>query len=115
MTRPLPKWGGHQARRWTAAVLARYGRVCVLQLEGCTGVATTGDHVIPRSKRLDLQYVVSNGRPACLPCNQRRGTRDLSDVAVTIDATDLFESGEPSPPDSDSPPPRASGKTGATR
>jgi hypothetical protein len=94
-------------------VLATYGRECVLKIPGvCTGIATTGDHKIPRSKRLDLQYVVSNGRPACLPCNQHRGTRDLVDVGVVVDASAFFESAGPSVTESAGSPPRDSGKTG---
>lgn len=71
----VPKWGGSKAATWVRAVLERYGRVCWLNLPGCTVVATSADHVIPRSERLDLQYVVSNGRPACLHCNQKRGKK----------------------------------------
>ena len=111
----LKKWGGHRARQWTAAVLATYGRRCVLRLDGCTGVATTGDHVIPRSQRPDLQYVVTNGRPACLPCNQKRGARPLAAARLVVDATDLFESAAATLTDSAGSPPRDSGKTGEPR
>lgn len=46
---------------------------CALRLVGCTGAATTKDHIIPKSrggKRLH-----NNTRPACEPCNQRKGNR----------------------------------------
>lgn len=61
----IPKWVGCKAQQWSRAVLAKFGTVCHLQFEGCTEVATTGDHLIPRSVRLDLQYDGNNGRPAC--------------------------------------------------
>lgn len=89
------KWGSRRDRKWTAAVLARYGRVCALRLEGCTGVATTGDHIKPRSTHPWLEHDVSNGRPACLSCNRLRGARPLP--LVSIDATtEFFESADTS-------------------
>lgn len=79
----IPKWGGRRAAQWTAAVLARGGDRCMLQLDdGCTQVATTGDHIIPRSVDLSRQYDVTNGRPACLHCNQVRGTLTIDPVIV---------------------------------
>lgn len=80
--------GGRREREWTAAVLAAYGTRCWLGLPGCTVVATTGDHVIPRSVRPDLKFVVANGRPACLSCNRRRRDRDVELPAT--DARDWF-------------------------
>lgn len=68
-----PSWGGRSALAWTQAVLARYGTTCQLRLDGCTGVATTGDHVVPKSVDPSRQYDVTNGRPACRPCNSKRG------------------------------------------
>jgi hypothetical protein len=45
------------------------GRACELRLPGCTGVADTADHVIPKA--------VGHGRgplrPACAHCNFARG------------------------------------------
>ena len=70
-------------------MLREYGTACSLKLPGCTHVATEGDHVIPRSVRLDLQYVVSNGRPACRSCNARKGRRFLS--RPTVDDRGFFE------------------------
>lgn len=84
------KWGGHHATRWSKAVLARYGTRCALQLEGCTQVATTADHIIPRSQRPDLAYDVTNGRPACRRCNSKRGT-DPHAAAPTVDDRAFFE------------------------
>jgi 5-methylcytosine-specific restriction endonuclease McrA len=75
-------------------VLNRYGRLCLLRLPGCTIVATTGDHVIPKSERPDLAYEVTNGRPACRPCNSRRKTLPWPRVAV-VDEAAFFESHPP--------------------
>jgi 5-methylcytosine-specific restriction endonuclease McrA len=88
------KWGGRRATAWTQAVLTRYGRACILQLPGCTVVATTGDHVIPKSERPDLAFEVTNGRPACRPCNSRRQRRPLPRV-VDVDEAAFFESAAP--------------------
>lgn len=86
------KWGGHAAQKWSRAVRAKYGDRCWLQLEGCTGIATCADHIIPKSERPDLAYDINNGRPACRPCNSRRGT-DFLAAAPTIDnRADFFSS-----------------------
>lgn len=87
----MTRWGGRRAQAWTAAVLAKYGNVCHLQLDGCTQVATTGDHLIPRSVRPDLEYDVDNGRPACVHCNCERKAAPLRPRPV-VDARDFFES-----------------------
>lgn len=89
----LPKWGGRRAQAWSRDVLARKGRVCTLRLPGCTDVATTGDHIIPRSVRPDLQFDPDNGRPSCLHCNSSRndGRRD---AATVVDARNFFESAQ---------------------
>jgi 5-methylcytosine-specific restriction endonuclease McrA len=54
-------------------VIERDGGVCQLSLPGCTFVATTADHVIPRSLGGDSDP--DNLRAACRPCNSRRGAR----------------------------------------
>ncbi len=46
---------------------------CWLQLPGCTGVSTTGDHVIPVTVQPELALERSNVRGACWPCNDKRG------------------------------------------
>jgi hypothetical protein len=108
------KWGGARAQEWTAAVLARYGRVCTLNLQGCTIEATTGDHIVPRKVAPELQYVVSNGRPACLHCNQKRATKPVT-IAPRVDDRAFFESTGTPGSDSDASPPRASGKISSER
>jgi hypothetical protein len=99
-------WGGRKAQQWTQAVLALHTPddgsppQCWLQLPGCTLVATTGDHVLPRQDRPDLKYDVRNGKPACLPCNSKRQGTPIHRLhliggraPVTIDASQFFEEG----------------------
>lgn len=99
-------WGGRKAQAWSAAVLAMYAGedgsppTCWLQLPGCTQVATTGDHVLPRQNRPDLKYDVMNGRPACLSCNSARKGTPIHRLhllggrsPVTIDASAFFDGG----------------------
>lgn len=68
------KYGGREAARFTALVLAYYGTVC--HLCGEPG-ADTGDHVIPRSRGGDNS--VDNGRPAHHGCNSARGDMPLAE------------------------------------
>lgn len=104
MTHTGSDWGGRRAAAWSRAVLAAYtgpdGQPprCWLKLPGCLGVATTGDHLLPRKDRPDLAYFVPNGRPACLPCNSKRqGTpthrlHQLGGVSsATVDASTFFD------------------------
>lgn len=90
----LPPWGGRKAQAWSRAVLARSGPVCQLRIPGvCTVVATCADHIIPRSKRPDLQYDVTNGRSACGPCNSSRNDGSRV-VAGVVDARSFFETSD---------------------
>lgn len=99
-------WGGRRAVAWSRAVLAAHmgpgGELprCWLQLPGCTGVATTGDHVLPRKDRPDLAYSVANGRPACLSCNSKRQGTPVHRLHMiggrassTVDASAFFDGG----------------------
>lgn len=105
MTHSGSDWGGRRALAWSRAVLAAHTGPdgepprCWLQLDGCLGVATTGDHVLPRKARPDLAYVVANGRPACLPCNSRRQGTPIHRLhliggrgASTVDTSAFFDS-----------------------
>ena len=84
------RWGGRRAQAWTAAVLAEYGDSCWLQLPGCTQLATTGDHIYPRSTHPQLQYLVANGRPACMSCNRKRqDTPHHVIIAARVHAAEL--------------------------
>lgn len=69
-------WHGGRAdaawKRTARAVIARDGGVCQLRLEGCTGRATSADHVVPLvlgGSRLDP----ANLRAACGHCNSKAG------------------------------------------
>lgn len=63
-------WRGRYAHAVTARVLRRQGRVCWI----CGGEATTADHIVHRSRWGN--DTDANLRPACRPCNSRRGTQD---------------------------------------
>jgi 5-methylcytosine-specific restriction endonuclease McrA len=58
-------------RRLRRMVLVRDGRVCQMRQPGCTGVATTVDHVVPLA--LGGTDHPSNLRAACAACNTRSG------------------------------------------
>ena len=75
-------WGGRKAIAWRTAVLNEYGTTCLLQLDGCTQVATTADHIKPRVTHPELAYDVSNGRPSCEPCNWKRGARPTGERVI---------------------------------
>jgi len=63
---------GSAWQRLSARVLARDGHQCQLRRSGCTGTATTVDHIFPKSKGgTDHE---SNLVAACRPCNS--GKRD---------------------------------------
>ncbi len=40
------------------------------------------DHVQSRSRHPELRFEVSNLRPACVPCNERKGSRDLEETRM---------------------------------
>lgn len=61
---------------------AREEPTCWLQLEGCTRVSTTGDHVIPVTVRPDLALVRSNVHGACSSCNYKRGNLPLESLRI---------------------------------
>jgi 5-methylcytosine-specific restriction endonuclease McrA len=55
-------------------VLERDGYRCQIRLPGCLGVATDGDHIVPRHLG-GAWYDEGNVRAACGPCNRARGNR----------------------------------------
>lgn len=67
-------WQGGSTRRWRrvrAAVLQRDQGRCQVQGQGCTGAATTVDHIVPRS--LGGGDALDNLRASCQWCNASRG------------------------------------------
>lgn len=44
---------------------------CAIRGQGCTGIATTGDHIVPA--RDGGRYELGNLRPACATCNSSEG------------------------------------------
>lgn len=73
---------GRASTELTALVLATYGNVCHLRLAGCTKIATTKDHVVPYS--LGGDDSIQNFRPACRPCNSKRGNRVMGGHGAAI-------------------------------
>jgi 5-methylcytosine-specific restriction endonuclease McrA len=72
-------------RRWRALRdrVVRESPVCSLRYPGCTIVATTADHILPRSTHPELTYERRNLRSSCTKCNMRRGDgnpRRMSDI-----------------------------------
>lgn len=74
--------GGRASQRMTELVLETYGRVCWLQLPGCTGLATTKDHVIPHAH--GGPDTLENFRPACKPCNSKRQDRVMTGYGASV-------------------------------
>jgi 5-methylcytosine-specific restriction endonuclease McrA len=69
-----------------AEVFRAKGALCLIQLAGCTGKATTVDHLIP-----DVDggpHTVENLAPACRPCNQKRGASGMA-YGTTTARTDV--------------------------
>lgn len=71
----------HAWRKLSAQVI-KEEPTCRIQLDGCTGVSETADHIIPRSIRPDLALVRTNVQGACRWCNEHRGNRDLNSVVA---------------------------------
>lgn len=62
------------------AVLVRDGKRC--QFSHCDRVASTVDHVVPRS--LGGEHSWTNVVAACAPCNTRKGSRLLADLGWSL-------------------------------
>jgi len=71
--------GAYTLEQWLARS-AYFGGRCWLQLEGCTGIGDTIDHVIPLSK--GGTNWPANLRPACSNCNTRKGAKTLDALKV---------------------------------
>lgn len=76
----MSRKSGRRNQEMTALVLAVKGNRCEVRLPGCTKVATTRDHIVPlHNGGLDT---VENCRPACRPCNSKRGNRNAGLVCI---------------------------------
>lgn len=74
---------GAASQRLTREVLEFYGARCWLQLPGCTGLATTKDHVIPVDH--GGTDAIENLRPACSTCNSKRRNLAISGLGgITV-------------------------------
>ena len=69
-------WKTRAGRKLRAQVILEEP-TCRLQLDGCTGVSDTADHIIPRSQRPDLVLVRSNCQGACAWCNMKRSNNPI--------------------------------------
>lgn len=80
--RRQPSGGLLTSGRWKKlrAQVIREEPLCSLRLSVCTMRSTTADHIIPVKLRPDLRFLRSNLRGSCRPCNQKRGSRPLSEV-----------------------------------
>lgn len=63
--------------------------ICYLQIHPWCPVRVdighlTLDHVVSRTKDPSLRFKLSNLKPACLPCNEMKGSRRLDDVKPVI-------------------------------
>lgn len=86
----MRRWGGRFAQQLVAATLAAKGRECHLAIPGvCVGTATTADHIVPRSR--GGADALENLQPACLPCNQAKG----SDLPPEVGDLAFFAPGAP--------------------
>jgi len=62
-------------------IIARDGGVCQLRLAGCTGIATTADHVVSRAAAKRMGWTLAdinaewNLQASCLHCNSSKGDR----------------------------------------
>ena len=63
-----PGWGALSKR-----ILERDGYMCQIGSPGCTGRATTTDHIVPVSQGGGNE--VTNLQAACRSCNSRKGNR----------------------------------------
>lgn len=80
--RQIPDPRSTSAWRRLAKQVAREEPICWLQLDGCTKVSTTGDHVITVTERPDLALVRSNVHGACSSCNYKRGNLPLESLRI---------------------------------
>lgn len=85
--RRIPDPRSTAAWRRLAKQAASEEPVCWLQLEDCTRVSTTGDHIIPVTARPDLALVRANVHGACSSCNYKRGNLGLGSLRLGTAST----------------------------
>lgn len=85
------KFGGRPWMRQVKLVIARDGATCRLALTGCTGIATTADHILPRSKGGSNE--LPNLRASCGHCNKSRKDRDLDSLRPQAGVANLTPAG----------------------
>lgn len=68
-TRTRPSSSTERARILTELLAGNPS--CAIRGPGCTGIATTGDHIVPASE--GGRYELTNLRPACSTCNSSEG------------------------------------------
>jgi len=78
---------GVEFERAKRLVIERYGGRCQLRLAGCTVVATTADHIVPRSRGGTAHP--SNLRASCTHCNSARGDRHTDTQVVQSSVTSV--------------------------
>jgi hypothetical protein len=64
---------GRQWNVFRRQVFRHYGRGCMVRLPGCTGYATTVDHLDPVALHGAALPSLDRVRPACLHCNSSLG------------------------------------------
>ena len=64
---------GRGWKTYRELVFRRYGRGCLIRLDGCTGYATTVDHMDPVALHGAGLPSLDRLRPACRHCNSSLG------------------------------------------
>ena len=65
---------GSAWRKVRPVVLERDGHRCTIGMEGCTGVATCVDHIVPLAFG-GAPYLLDNLRASCVNCNSSRANK----------------------------------------
>ena len=70
-----PRLRTSQWQQLRRAILARDGWRCQIKDEGCLGIATETDHIVPSVEDPAGFWDTSNLRASCAPCNRKRGAQ----------------------------------------
>lgn len=75
--------GSTRAWRVLREQVIREEPLCQIQIPGtCTKVSTTADHIQTVRDHPELEYVRSNLRGACEPCNLKRGAKSMAELPM---------------------------------